>query len=154
MLFRLGMSDTELIWAAGFYDGEGCTSLSGSRPYRYVRCALFQNDPEPLLRFQKALGGIGTVSPVKRGGWWWSTTSDPSARVVITSLYPYLCSIKRAQANKTIAASTWKGASQFKCTDPTHTTSLREGRRRCVECTRKKQRVRYLRWKERQHAKT
>jgi len=57
----------ELAWAAGFFDGEGWADLArqeGRRtgqPMARVNQADPDGVPEVLVRFQRALGGIGTI---------------------------------------------------------------------------------------------
>lgn len=53
--------ETEVSWAAGFFDGEG-TVWSRIVPYRAVRLAVGQSaTPELLERFRLAVGGVGNV---------------------------------------------------------------------------------------------
>ena len=61
------MDRYELAWAAGFFDGEGWADLArqeGRRtgqPMARVNQADPDGVPEVLVRFQRALGGIGTI---------------------------------------------------------------------------------------------
>jgi len=103
----------ELAWAAGFYDGEGCTTLKNcgkNRSYPgyvrwYPRVAISQNDDFVLLRFQDAVGGVGTV----RGPRWSPSmknskpryvfeTTGSGAVAVLQLLWPYLSPQKQEQA--------------------------------------------------------
>ncbi len=56
----------ELAWAAGFWDGEGSTSIHTQKhsehTYHYPKMSIGQVNPKPLYRFQAALGGLGTVN--------------------------------------------------------------------------------------------
>lgn len=65
----------ELAWAAGFFDGEGSTyvdsSLQGNHYYPRLRLGVVQsgetfNPPQVLVRFQKAVGDIGSINPIPR----------------------------------------------------------------------------------------
>ena len=60
----------ELAWAAGFFDGEGTTTLHRHKQNKlgYMRVSVMQfYDPECLYRFQKAVGGLGhVIGPYKR----------------------------------------------------------------------------------------
>jgi hypothetical protein len=49
----------ELAWAAGFFDGEGCFSFTKKAGYAVAR--IGQVERAPLERFQKAVGGLGTI---------------------------------------------------------------------------------------------
>lgn len=62
--------ETELAWAAGFFDGEGnvrCwVSKKGavrdpSRVYVYMQVQVYQKTITPLDRFQTALGRVGKI---------------------------------------------------------------------------------------------
>lgn len=58
---------TEQAWAAGFYDGEGCTQAMKSNGHSYIRMTVVQAEPVTLRRFQDAVGGVGKVfGPYKR----------------------------------------------------------------------------------------
>lgn len=53
--------ETDLAWAAGFIDGEGCFSNTRSKRTKLptgVRLTVGQNDPEVLYKLQSILGGI------------------------------------------------------------------------------------------------
>ena len=113
--FRDVLACTEAAWAAGFFDGEGSTVLMPAsndgqrRRYLTPRCSISQHAPEgepcvPLLRFQQAVGGLGSVNgPRTYTGyttprWTWSTNRADEAEVVLAILWPYLSAPKRAQA--------------------------------------------------------
>lgn len=53
----------ERIWAAGFFDGEGCISLRTGRNRKYgnyLRVTITQTDVRPLERFLAAVG-VGSI---------------------------------------------------------------------------------------------
>ena len=68
--------DTELAWAAGFFDGEGCILLHtskggkthGTNKWRYPHLHVRQVDRRPLDRFRKALGFGRVYGPYNHGG--------------------------------------------------------------------------------------
>lgn len=108
------MRDTELAWAAGFFDGEGsclvrkCGQGGNSRPgyfMPYVVFSLPQTDLRPLQRFQAAVG-CGTIadansrSRVAKGWkpcWRWQAAAARDVAHVIEALWPYLSEPKREQ---------------------------------------------------------
>jgi hypothetical protein len=54
----------ELAWAAGFYDGEGCTCLHSRTDRNGVlrlSMSISQVDIRPLHRFQEAVLGFGSI---------------------------------------------------------------------------------------------
>lgn len=102
----------ELAWAAGFFDGEGSTSLhhQASRP-RSVRLDVVisqkgtEDGPPPtLLRFQKALGGIGrmTRKPSRGLVYQWAARGRDEGFLTIALLWHELGSRKKAQANEAV----------------------------------------------------
>lgn len=110
------LSHTELAWAAGFWDGEGCsTGNMDPRPSQEgrfrLRLSLSQSGEgaeKILARFQAAVNGLGRVrGPHVRknpsGGvsqpiWVWSTQKFEVAQAVVAMLWPYLSDVKRQQA--------------------------------------------------------
>lgn len=128
----------ELAWAAGFFDGEGCTSLRRHGANAAAACAIGQKHPEVLHRFHMAVG-VGAIYHLTshRTEWRWQTTNEPDARQVIELLRPYLGTLKRDQADAAFAASTWHDGhkDQLTCRDPTHEIVPRAGGgRRCKTC--------------------
>jgi hypothetical protein len=94
----------ELAWAAGFYDGEGCASVNNRKGGgKNSRLTVGQVHCEPLARFDKATGNIGVLNgpyPARNGHqplYQWRTTGLNQCQAVMTMLWPWLCSIKRAQ---------------------------------------------------------
>lgn len=100
----LPLNHQELAWAAGFFDGEGCSRSAGYSP----RVVIGQTDPRVLQRFKEAVGGLGLIyGPYdnKRGTnrpwadrWEYAATTFESAQAVITLLWKWLSPIKREQA--------------------------------------------------------
>lgn len=103
----MAASDLELAWAAGLYDGEGCTSIRASK---YAKMSIGQVDREVLERFQAAVGTGKIYGPIKpsknRGQMWYQFCIDRQSDVkdAMSKIYPYLSSIKRAQANRVFLA--------------------------------------------------
>ena len=143
------MTDVEIAWAAGFFDGEGCTTLARKGGNAHVRIVVMQKDPEVLHRFHAAVG-VGAIYYHDRKSacpmWAWQTTNEADSRAVIELLRPYLGTVKREQADRCIEASTWHDGArdQLRCKDPTHEVVERKsGGRRCRTCQQ-----RYMRnWK-------
>jgi hypothetical protein len=96
------VSETELAWAAGFYDGEGCTFAKRTGRHWYLNMMVAQNDRRPLDRFVAAIG-VGRVrGPIQHT----SPRSHEFYRVdlgsvaswkAINLLWPYLSEPKREQ---------------------------------------------------------
>lgn len=92
----------ELLWAAGFFDGEGCSYLNE----KYAVLSIGQADPEVLERFQKAVGKGVIIGPYPHGGnkpMWQYRASGLDSLEGMELIYPFLSSIKRAQWDAVIS---------------------------------------------------
>jgi hypothetical protein len=97
--------DTEIAWAAGFFDGEGWIGAQPKDPSsRWVRLSMTvvhtgpeDRPPAALERFQAAVGGVGHIygrGPSDRLGdkpiWSWSCEKLPDVRDIVALLLPFL----------------------------------------------------------------
>ena len=97
----------ELAWAAGFFDGEGCTTfpLKSKDGRCYPVLIVGQKDLRPLFRFQKALGNIGTIyKPMRNGISQWRCANFEAVQHVICCLWKFLSEPKREQAIRVLQA--------------------------------------------------
>lgn len=97
------MTETELAWAAGFFDGEGNAMLGRPGGYRQVIAHIGQADRRVLDRFQGAVG-VGKVygprahkNPRARPMYEWKAWTPTSFHLVMWLLWPWLSEIKRMQ---------------------------------------------------------
>jgi hypothetical protein len=108
--------DTELAWAAGFFDGEGSTWLSKDTVrYRHPVMAVGQSgDTEPLERFGRAVGVGKVYGPLAantqgflpdgtpryylKPRFQWRAAAWPEVSAALEGLMPYLSSVKVRQA--------------------------------------------------------
>jgi hypothetical protein len=115
----------ELAWAAGFFDGEGGTYLtrgikrrpSGkSSEERKLTLAIVQASeddqlPAVLLRFQRAVGGVGGIYVASYRTerhlpkWQFKTGRMEHVQAIVAMLWKFLGPVKRAQA--TAALNGW-----------------------------------------------
>jgi len=94
---------TDLAWAAGFFDGEGCIGIYKRHhaPESYaISLSVAQVDPRPLRRFAEIVGG--PVAPSRARGnqrpyWRWALTNRRGADV-LSVLYEYLVGKKEQAA--------------------------------------------------------
>lgn len=106
-------SREDLAWCAGFFDGEGCFSVSKSdqrHPYKYARVRINQVNREVLDKFASSVG-VGRV----RGPYQKESNQQPiyvydastwaEVKVVIDLLWPWLGNVKREQATKVLDES-------------------------------------------------
>ena len=89
------LNDPELIWAAGFFDGEGHISINTRNQ---IQMRVSQRMIEPLDRFQMAVNGGRVYPPGKRLNdcYQWVAWNQVAATIA-EQLFPYLCSIKQEQ---------------------------------------------------------
>ncbi len=92
----------DLIWAAGFFDGEGCISIQKqqkqTRLYYYMSVSVYQNDCRPLDDFLELFGG--SILPEAPAQKW--RASGRTAAAMLSEMLPYL-RVKREQAITAIA---------------------------------------------------
>ena len=95
----------ELAWAAGFFDGEGCTGYANQhtnkrRGHAYLSVA--QAERYPLERFMAAVGFGAIHGPVlmenRKPKWNYRIDSFEKVQTVIALLWTWLGPTKRAQA--------------------------------------------------------
>ena len=112
------MTETDLAWAAGFFDGEGSITIArnyGPNLGRGLRMkiAVAQVDPAPLLKLHGMFGGCiryhyRPTRPEHRVAHEWTVGSRDAMRV-LSLLLPYLVN-KHEQARLAIAFQQGKGA--------------------------------------------
>src|SRR5438132_800653 len=99
------VTENELAWAAGFFDGEGSASsylpkqrLTHRRQMQASQGGVRGTYPIVLVRFHEAIGGHGGITGPYRGYlYYWKTTRHDAIDEVTTRIWPYLGGIKRAQ---------------------------------------------------------
>lgn len=101
----MALSETELAWVAGFFDGEGWSgNQQGS-----LRAAISQIEKEPLDRVQMATG-LGQVRENKSATstclWCWTVNGNDTQKF-FDLIWPYLDSVKKMQAKRAIARVKW-----------------------------------------------
>lgn len=106
--------DQLVIWAAGFFDGEGYIGAhvdprDGRVALRMsvVQCGTVTDPSDTLLRFKEAVGGIGSIGQRNKGrrgktrdwrpSWCWYANTTDDIRTVAHLLLPYLGDAKVTQ---------------------------------------------------------
>lgn len=98
----------ELAWAAGFFDGEGCTTYNTSGGHRYPALVIAQVEREPLERFMAAVGMGKIYGPYRV-----NLRSKPQFRYharsknvkqVLALMWPWLSRPKRDQAIRVLTS--------------------------------------------------
>lgn len=89
------MSSSELAWAAGFFDGEGCSYKPKDK--NFGRISISQKDKRVLERFQKAVDAGQIYNGSKRDQDFKYIVQGKTAKTVMDKLWPYLGEIKKSQ---------------------------------------------------------
>lgn len=99
----------KLAWAAGFFDGEGCTGVQkvGDR-WSGLRISIRQIHKDTLERFQDAVSGFGKVTGPERAPslnkgnrrpiYTWRCQRFEDIQQVLCLLWPWLTPHKKEQA--------------------------------------------------------
>ena len=92
----------ELAWAAGFFDGEGSTSLLKAQrdKYSYIRMSVSQKNPDCLHRFKNAVGKGKIYKSNTRDVHSWDCYKHDEVLEVLNKLWPFLSEQKKEQAIK------------------------------------------------------
>jgi hypothetical protein len=100
---HLASNDIVLAWAAGFYDGEGCTLIGNSgKGNAYPRMAVSQKHREVLDKFRNAVQiGKVYVNENRNVPFRWEVNGSKQVAATLTLIWPELGSEKRNQAHRT-----------------------------------------------------
>jgi hypothetical protein len=103
--------ETEIAWAAGFFDGEGTTAYQSTgtnnsgQPRRQLRLTVTQKDPRPLHRLCMALSAGKVYGPYEsQNGMHMWTVQCARAEEVLEEMWPYLSEPKIEQATRALEA--------------------------------------------------
>lgn len=94
----------EAAWAAGFFDGEGTTSVLKTQrdKYSYFRMSVPQKYPELLERFLNIVK-VGRIYKHSRGDMYsWNCYKKEDVIETLNMLWPFLGETKKLQALKAI----------------------------------------------------
>lgn len=88
---------SEVAWAAGLFEGEGCIYLAGDKrrdpPYLYPGLQLTMNDRDVVERFHRIIG-VGSICTSRRSGrkdmWRWQCSNRPGFDHCMKLFEPYL----------------------------------------------------------------
>lgn len=95
------MNETELAWAAGFYDGEGNVCWRKHQRGGY-NLSISQKDREVLDRFARAVT-LGRVTTQGKNGWQFYCGNRAGIIAIFRLLWPYLGTTKKVQAVKALS---------------------------------------------------
>lgn len=138
--------ETDLAWAAGFWDGEGCVSLTYRQfsettpkiPRMVVQVS--QIDTRVLERFQRIVGYgniLGPYKPKTKNSspyWVWRVEGGLHLQAIRDMLYPYLDEVKLNQMDEALEArKNWEETAKCFVHDIRLTQTTR-GTWRCKPC--------------------
>jgi hypothetical protein len=97
------ITQVDIAWAAGLFEGEGCCSSALKRPHQ-THMTVTSTDRDVLLHFQSVIGA-GKVRPKPMPadkphwtpGWTWEAAGDDAVAALLL-LLPYLGERRRARA--------------------------------------------------------
>lgn len=87
------MNNEDIIWAAGFFDGEGCIILRKIKNSYAVRITVSQVNPAPITKLHQLFGGHISQQQSKNKKWKQQYKWEQDARSAIETLKlirPYL----------------------------------------------------------------
>jgi len=108
----------ELIWAAGFFDGEGYIGIAHQhwkgKLRKQAHAHVSQTDRRPLVRFKAAVGfgkirerpDVQRKHPTWKRQFRWDISSIANVTQLVQLLLPHLSAPKRLQAQQALAE--WK----------------------------------------------
>lgn len=102
---EVSLNKEELAWAAGFYDGEGCTSYR-NKSKLIPTLNIGQADPYVLQRFKSAVGDLGSIYgpfyckkyPNRKPQWNYQSGGFESTQVILSRIWNWLSPGKKTQA--------------------------------------------------------
>lgn len=133
--------ETEYAWAAGFWDGEGCVSLTFRGPSNTPRVVaqVAQVDREVLDKFSRIMGVGNVLGPYparhenSQPYFCWRVEGAPHLRQIRDKLCQYLGSIKLEQIDNALQVR--KNWEESACCEKGHRLSLSpRGHWRCEPC--------------------
>lgn len=102
------MTDHDIAWAAGIFEGEGTIVLHKRKaPYRAFTCSLSvsMSDKDVIDKFLEVIG-CGSLyyqapkGPTYKPSWRWHIQDMPGVRKALNKLLPYLMSRRTSKANE------------------------------------------------------
>lgn len=110
--------NTEIAWAAGLFEGEGCFTPAKRKDRVYPRAILAMADEEIVLRFQRAVGGIGKIrcerrAPARRDLFRWEVMARTDFDSFISLIEPYLGTRRRTALTDMLADATERERRSF-----------------------------------------
>lgn len=142
------MRETDRAWAAGFWDGEGCVSLTyrsygySTNPIPRIVVQVAQVDRRVLDKFQKIMGYGNILGPYKpktknsNPYYVWRVEGNTHLQEIFDILGPYLSEAKTEQMQRALdARKHWEETAT--CAEGHRLSKSNKGHWRCFECQSK-----------------
>lgn len=103
------MGCERIAWAAGLFEGEGCSSIYGGwKGRRYPALCLGSTDEDVLRRFARIVKGGNVTGPYRYGKnvkpmWSWRAAARADVQRIGRLLRPYLGARRRARLREVLA---------------------------------------------------
>lgn len=93
------MTDADIAWAAGLFEGEGCITLSrvGGRAYLSLSVSMHPRDRDVLERFASAVGAGAVAGPHKNGMCRWSATGSRAEEITADRRFVTQLGVRRRE---------------------------------------------------------
>lgn len=101
------MERSDIAWAAGLFEGEGCFTWSRSKAMPAAK--IGSTDFDVLEKFQRVVGFGRIGAAYQKGGFGtkpsrvWETTRFEYVQALIAYFWPWLCQRRRARAKEVLA---------------------------------------------------
>ena len=99
------MNETDIAWAAGLFEGEGCIGLNRTNGRSYPQLQINLTDADVIRRFQRIVGGTlnGPYSTQGHKDRWVWAANGLHARRVLATLAPFLGERRTARMAEVLA---------------------------------------------------
>lgn len=96
-------TDTDWAWAAGIFEGEGCTSFAIENGRCYPRLRVGMTDEDVVRRFHRVVGRGRVYGPYRddanphyKARYVWCAARQVDVAFIVSMLWPYLGERRRA----------------------------------------------------------
>ena len=88
------MTKSEIAWATGLFEGEGCFYFSGGSRQRLANAGLAMTDEDVVIKFGNVVGFGNISGPTKRGSnkpvWLWNAAAFEYFQQLVCYFWSYL----------------------------------------------------------------
>lgn len=103
------MTEADISWAAGLYEGEG-SIVTGTARFRSLRLTMGSVDPDVLEKLMSVIGGVlngpyrqASMKAHHKSMWRWQLSGAVKTQAVLRLFWPYLGERRKQQAANALA---------------------------------------------------